>query len=153
MHPIHISAPKTRGPHNATINLCPFPPMLRIHVIQSLAIRTDFWGFSIQNAIFQSCRNLPKCGAKSTIFLSNACMNVGSFSMSFEFKSFSRSSVTSLQLWKYKKMSVLVRKTQTKKFSSSKFPRHRKVYNQNSWRSFPHSYKHLRENWWILHHI
>ena len=56
--------------------------------IQSLAIRTDFWGFSIQNAIFQSCRNLPKCGAKSTIFLSNACMNVGSFSMSFGCKLF-----------------------------------------------------------------
>ena len=49
-----------------------------IHQVQCLAIRTDFFGFSIQNAIFKRGRILPKCNAKSTNFLSNACINVQS---------------------------------------------------------------------------
>ena len=46
---------------------------------------------AVQNAHSREGRKLPKSNAKSTDFLSNACINEGSFSMSFGSKIFSGS--------------------------------------------------------------
>ena len=54
--------------------------------IQSLAIKTDFWGFSIQNALRCKGKTLLKSYGKSTAFISIAYSNEESFSMSFGYK-------------------------------------------------------------------
>ena len=67
--------------------------------LQSLAIRTDFLGFSIQNAPRCKGKNLIKSYGKSTIFISIACTNVESFSMSFGCKISSGSGDLSCQIF------------------------------------------------------
>ncbi len=51
-------------------------------------------GFSIQNGVKRGGSKLPKSYVKSTNFLSNACINMGSLSMSFRCKIFNGSGVT-----------------------------------------------------------
>ena len=51
--------------------------------VHCLAIRTNFLGFFIQNTHTRQVRKLPKHYVKFPNFSSIACINVGSFSMSF----------------------------------------------------------------------
>ena len=80
--------------------------------LQCLAKKLDFLGFSIQNDPRCYGRKPLKSYVKSTNFFSNACINVGGLSMSFGSKIFNGFWVTSLQIWKYQKKSVLVRKNE-----------------------------------------
>jgi len=68
-------------------------------LVQSLAIRTDFLGFSIQNASRCKGKNLLKSYGKSTTFISIACTHVESFSMSFGCKIFSGYGDSSCQIF------------------------------------------------------
>lgn len=63
-------------------------------LVQSLAIRTDSLEFSIQMPYFKGVENYLNV----INFFSNACINVGSLSMSFGTKTFSGARVISLQI-------------------------------------------------------
>ena len=53
-----------------------------------LQLEPTFFVFPIERSYFRGGRKLPKCNAKSTHFLSNVCINIESFSMSFGSKNF-----------------------------------------------------------------
>ena len=89
-----------------------------------LQLEPTFWGFPYKTPIHYVCRKLPKHYVKFPKFSSIACINVGSFSMSFGSKIISGSWVASLQLWKYKKVSFSKEKW---KFQQLKSPKPLKI--------------------------